>query len=148
MSAALDLDCYDDEDFSENASETSPEQERELLLFATGFFSELNYIVRGYMTDFFKNETFSQGGKIPYSLLLSNKNVSMVMNYDIIRSVDEAYHRLSDFDLSCGSPSDTAEDIKLVVGILDKLAQANIPQQLAGGMMLLYLDLVEGVDFG
>ena len=73
----LYADCYDfDDEASDGLLENSPEQERELLFFATSFLAELKYIVRRYMTDFFKNETFSQGGKIPVSLLLSNKNVS------------------------------------------------------------------------
>jgi len=40
---------------------------------------------------------------------------------------------------------EATSDIKLVTQILNFLARSGIPQQFAGGMMILYLEFVEGV---
>jgi hypothetical protein len=135
-----DDDCTDSADFS-------PEQEKQLVLFATSFFGELKYIAKKYINDFFAQESFHQGGKIPRALLNNNSNISMVINYNINTGVDQAYHCLKQHGFS-ESSSGITEDIMLVVNILNKLSAANVPQQFAGGMILLYLNLVEGVDIG
>jgi hypothetical protein len=145
--ASIDFcDCELEEDSLE-AADYNPDLERQLLLFATSFVGELKYIAKKYMVDFFAQQSFHQGGKIPYALLNDNSNLSMVINYDIIRGVDLAYHSLKTHDVS-QDYTDSQEDIRLVVDILNKLSAANIPQQFAGGMILLYLKFVEGVHIG
>lgn len=139
-----DTDFDDDTEFVE----LNPDVERELVSFATGFLGELKFIAKKYISGFFEREAFHQGGKIPNSLLLKDAHVSMVINYDIVKGVNSAYHYLAAHDLPPNSANDVAEDIKLVLAILDKLAEAGIPQQFAGGMVLLYLKLVEGVEIG
>jgi len=138
---------YDIEDETSDSQEYSPDLERQLLLFATGFLGELKYIAKKYMVDFFSTQSFHQGGRIPYALLNNSSNVSMIINYDIIRGVDLAYSLLGNH-LSTQDNKDPQEDIRLVVEILNKLSTANVPQQFAGGMILLYLKFVEGVEIG
>lgn len=146
MTSFCDLE-YDDCDEYDDFLDISQEQEKHLILFATSFFGEVRYIAKKYMNDFFAQESFHQGGKIPKMLLNNNSNVSMVINYDITRGVDQAYRHLKEHGLS-DSSSDAPEDIKLIVSILNKLSASNVPQQFAGGMILLYLKLVEGVEIG
>lgn len=135
-------DTFFDEDLDE--SEFNPDVEQEIALLAASYPSEVRHIARDYMISFFKNKSFSEGGRIPTSLLLSNHNIMSVINYDIINGVKEAYSLLGqeeDSQESCDFP----RDIKLVVHVLNELSEANIPQQFAGGMLLLYLKLVEGI---
>lgn len=140
--------CDTDFDDDIDLSELDPDVERELVSFATGFLGELKYIAKKYIIDFFEGETFHQGGKIPSSLLLKDTHVSMVINYDIVKGVNRAYQYLGAHDLPPSSANEVAEDIKLVLAILNKLCAASVPQQFAGGMVLLYLKLVEGVEIG
>ena len=126
----------------------SPEQEQELLLFASGFFGDLKYLAKQYILSFFKDKRLHSGGKIPTILLLSDSHISMVVNYDIIRSVKKAYSCLESHESSFCNLGEVTGDIRLVSGILNSLSASDIPQQFAGGMMLIYLKFVEGVEIG
>lgn len=139
-------ECYDD--FEEELSEYSQEQEKELLDFATGFFGDLRCLVSQYIQQFFKDKSFSGGGKIPNSILVTDRNISIVANYDIIKGVQRAYSNLKEHPLASESLGEVTGDIRLVSSILQELAKSSIPQQFAGGMMLLYLELVIGIDIG
>lgn len=72
------------------------------------------------------------------------------MNYDIIKGVDHAYVALKDLvsseeEARASLTGDATADIKLVTKTLNFLARSGVPQQFAGGMMVLYLEFVEGV---
>lgn len=135
------------------ASDYSPEQETELRGFARRFQGDAQTIVRGYIEQFFKGKMLHCGGKIPKSLLLSERRISLVLNYDIVRGVDRAYNCMEEFltvedkkiAQSCG---EVTNDIKLVAETLKLLSKSSVPQQFAGGMLLLYLEFVEGIDIG
>lgn len=136
-------DDYEDETF-----ESSQEQEKELLDFATGFFSDLTYLISQYIQCFFKDKSFCCGGKIPKNILTTDRNISIVANYDIINGVQRAYSSLKEHPSFQESLGEVTGDIRLVSSILQELAKSNIPQQFAGGMMLLYLELIVGIDIG
>jgi hypothetical protein len=134
-------------DFDE-ISEYSQEQEKELLYFATGFFGDLKCLIRQYIEHFFQDKTFYCGGKIPKNILITDRNISIVANYDIIKGVQRAYSSLKEDPISLECLGEVTGDIRMVSSILDNLAKSSVPQQFAGGMMLLYLELVVGVDIG
>jgi len=135
--------CLEDVDFDDDVEEleVSPDVEQKMLLLATCFLGEVRDIARNYMVSFFKRKNFSEGGRIPAPVLLSGTNVSMVINYDITESVDQAYKSLEGF-----SNNENFNDVEFVVSILNELSDSGIPQQFAGGMLLLYLKLVEGLE--
>lgn len=131
----------------------TPEQESQLRGFAKRFHGDVSGMVRGYMEQFFKDKMFHCGGRIPKSLLFTEHRISLVLNYDIVRGVERAYESLSGTVTAAEKElvklnGDVTSDIKLVNETLNLLARSCIPQQFAGGMMLLYLEFVEGVDIG
>jgi hypothetical protein len=138
-----DFDCFDDEyrDFSQ-------EQDKELLDFATNFFGDLKCLINQYLQQFFKDKDFHCGGKISKAILNTDRNISIVANYDIINGVQKAYSSLEKHPLSSESLGEVTGDIRLVSSILQELARSSVPQQFAGGMMLLYLELIMGIDIG
>lgn len=152
-----EFDLFDQPEASdyspEQEADYSPEQEAELRGFAKRFKGDAQTIVRGYIEKFFKGKMLHCGGKIPKSLLLSERRISLVLNYDIVRGVDRAYNCMEEFltvedkkiAQSCG---EVTNDIKLVTETLKLLSKSSVPQQFAGGMLLLYLEFVEGIDIG
>lgn len=126
----------------------SEEQEKELLSFAISFFGDLKCLIKKYIECFFQDKKFFCGGKIPKNILITDRNISMVANYDIIKSVKRAYVSLENHPISMKSLGEVTGDIRMVSSILSELAVASVPQQFAGGMMLLYLELIMGVDIG
>jgi len=140
----------------ESADEESADEESaniDLRGFAKRFHGDVRELVKKYMVQFFSNKMFHCGGKIPNSLLLAEWRISLVLNYNIVRGVERAYacleHLITQKDLEDAKLSgEVTDDIKLVNETLHLLARSYIPQQFAGGMMLLYLEFVEGIDIG
>lgn len=142
----IDDESYHD-DF-DDVVENSLENDDQLNRFAQNFHKDVQGLARFYLQQFFCDKTMYCGGKIPRSLL--EKRISMVINYDISKGVLQAYDAMSDLFKhevrkdSCESTS----DIKLVNETLSLLAKSGVPQQFAGGMLLLYLEFVEGIEIG
>ena len=120
--------------------------------FAREVISNIRVNAKQCIDTFFKNKMFHCGGKIPNRLLNCDCRISMVMNFDIGAGVDRAYNALektmSVEELErARNTGETTDDIRLVNESLYMLSQNGIPQQFAGGMLCLYLEFIEGVDF-
>lgn len=126
------------------------QEEEKLRAFAQTFHHNVRALAKFYMQQFFNDKTMYCGGKIPKVVLLIEKRISIVINYDISKGVLKAYEALSSV-IKNEIPKTTGEatsDIKLVNETLNLLAQSGVPQQFAGGMLLLYLEFVEGIEIG
>jgi len=102
-----------------------------------------------YIDRFFADKKLCSGGKIPKYMLHCPKRISMVMNYDIIKGVEHAYSVLKDMvspeeEAKAVLTGEATADIKLVTEILNFLSKSGVPQQFAGGILVLYLEFVEG----
>lgn len=124
---------------------------REMQQFTEGFADKVRELAVSYIDKFFADKKMCSGGKIPKYMLHCPKRISMVMNYDIIRGVDHAYRALQDMvspeeEDRASITGEATQDIKLVTETLGFLARSGIPQQFAGGMMIMYLEFIEGVN--
>lgn len=111
-------------------------------------FEVLKIIAKKYMVSFFSDKDSFLGGKIKDDVLLDENNLNMVLNYDIITSVNIAYSSLKEYDIADTFLGEVPGDVRLVNGILQILSSSKIPQQFAGGMMLIYLKLIKGIEIG
>lgn len=150
--AYLDED-ENDEDEDDSEAKVLPEQENSIRIFAQNFYEDVKVLAIQYVEYFFNDKKHHSGGKIPKSLLLAERRISMVMNYDIIQGVERAYKYLEKEMTAkeieeARQSGETTSDIKLVNSILGLLARSGVPQQFAGGMMCLYLEFIEGVNIG
>lgn len=101
-----------------------------------------------HMDRFFTNYSLHTGGKIPKAFLYNQRRMYMIMNYDIMRGVTHAYKQLEvEFGTSIKSVAEITQDIRLVLDVLSLLSRSGVPQEYAGGMLCVYLELVEGVAF-
>lgn len=133
--------------------EKTDEHQEELKTFAQNFHGNSNAAVKQAMQYFFADKTHHLGGKIPLSQIWEEQNISMVLNYDIMRGLDHAYAVLEPLlseeeKMESERTGEETRDVRLVYGTLKLLAQSGVAQQRAGGMLMLYLKFVEGVDIG
>lgn len=137
-----DLEETDDVEFRDESSD------KKIKKFAQNFHNDVQSLAKHYTYQFFSDKTMFCGGKIPKKVL--DKRISMVINYNISTGVLQAYDAMSELikDESFRNMSETSSDIKLVNETLNLLARSGVPQQFAGGMLLLYLEFVEGVEVG
>jgi hypothetical protein len=99
---------------------------------------------------FFADKMMHCGGRIPKKLLHDPTTISMVINTSIKKGVRLAYRLLEhtitvEEAMLAKKTGDSTKDIKLVNETLQLLASSRVPQQFAGGMLVMYIELVEGV---
>ena len=113
------------------------------------FIKELKNLASDYMSFYFYNRELYSGGPISTQLLKSPEYISAVLNTLMIDGTDGAWGVL-------GSP--TKQEIKKVergmgifqntehiISILRQCAEAEVPKCFAPGILLMHLELCEGV---
>lgn len=155
-----DYDC-DYEDFDDNEENEIPEE-----IQAINLLNDLNIesiddfkndsigLATYYIKIFFKDKFIHELTSPDYNLLDENK-ILTVVNTSIIMSVQKSYKVLENYinitqeDINKAKKNgDVTEDIKLINETLKSLYKAGVPQQFAGGMMILYLEFCKGINFG
>lgn len=107
----------------------------------------IHKFVKECIDKFFEDKSMHCGGKIPKYMVTNEKKVSMVLSTSLIDSVDIAYEcmrNISEEDTKMNG--DVAPDIKMVAESIFVISKAGVPQQFVGGMMLMYLKFVKGIQ--
>ena len=135
---------YSDSDFQAVENEN-----KEVSDFCHTFLKDAQSVAKGYIEVFFKDKEHYHGGKIKKEYLYSEKNLSRVLNTDVSSGILEAYSKIKnhpdiviDEDENAGIITD---DVRLSMSIFDQCSKRGIPKQFAGGILLMYLDLCEGI---
>ena len=104
-------------------------------------------MARQYMEVFFADKEFYCGGSIPQKILYSPSYITQVLNTDISHGVKQAYKILDDHDgiSSVEEDEKISEDIRLILAVLKQCEDLRVPKVFAGGIMLVYLEVCEGV---
>lgn len=154
-------DDYDDYEYEDHDNPDSLEEAQAIdILLDIGietvsdFKKDAEDLAKYYMHVFFHNKTSKNG--FNFKDFVENPNsLSTVINTSIIFGVQKAYKALNNYitvtqeDLNKAKKNgDVTQEIKLVNETLKSLHKAGVPQQFAGGMMILYLEFCEGVIFG
>lgn len=99
---------------------------------------------RNHVDKFFAGRMFHCGGNIPRRMLHCPFRLDGVVNESICTAVDRAYACMGGRRRSKSGETDW--DIRMVNETLKILSKSGIPQPFAGGMLLMYLEFVEGID--
>jgi len=153
MTAAKPLwteDDYENEDEMTTVRVAEPVEE--VKIEAKDVYREAEIAAKRHIDSFFADKQMHCGGAIPKRLLHDPKRVRRVVNYNISKGIRRCYHFLKNTiteeeKLAAKKTGDSTRDIKLVNETLNLLARSCVPQQFAGGILCMYLEFVEGVDF-
>lgn len=151
----LEKSYFHHDDFDENTDEESYKNNTKVhykIFDQCDFY--LNHVenfAKQQILKFFSDKELHCGGKIPHSLLENSKRVNLVINLDLDSSIKLFYEfseqSISDEDLAKSKRTgEVSWDIIAVNDALRILSQSGVPQQFAGGMLLIYLELVKGHD--
>lgn len=142
----VNVDDYVDDYFVESEYEEVQEE------YASLFLSDVRQLSREYIQRFFKDKEMYCGGVVPMNMLLTDNNISLVLNTNIEDGVRLAYKSISHSSDAVDSEIDlhleditVSSDVKLVMSILKKCSKSGVPKELAAGMLLLYLEFCEGI---
>lgn len=157
----------DEEDDEEEEEEEAGDSEEPNCSFVTGVriaepidteiksedvFRDATELAKRYIDEFFVDKMMHCGGSIPKRFLHDPKRVKCVVNYSLSKGVTRCYaalkHTVTDAEkAACRKTGDSTRDIKLVNETLNLMARSCVPQEFAGGILMMYLEFVEGVEF-
>jgi hypothetical protein len=128
--------------------ESTPDDTGELEAFYGEFFADAQELARNYIEDFFSDKEMYCGGKVSIDVLHSPSYITMILNTDVCNGVSAAYAMLAACDeIDCDAELGmVATDVRLVVSVLQQCSDRGIPKQFASGMLLIYLELCEGLE--
>lgn len=95
-----------------------------------------------YIRNYFRDK------KIPSEVdIISPKYVDLCVNTNMCEGADKAYRILSESGKFSDSSAEhsISEDIRFVISILSDMKK-HVPQELSAGMLLMHLELVEGLS--
>jgi hypothetical protein len=114
------------------------------------FLWDLTCYAKNCIDKFFAGKEMYGGGPVPARLLCSPRYVSMVINTDVMTGVPCAYKAMKRAEHPLvqqrSQLTSVPKDVKLVISILNHCKQLEIPKQFACGLMLMYLEICEGVQ--
>lgn len=139
--------------------EKIPNDQRKFLdRFAETFQENSQELAIQVINRFFEDKMFFIGGKIPKNLLFDKKAISMVLNFDVSHGVELAHESLPKkcrppkYDSSSKKSYEPKDDVDFttmfILDLLKLIEKSGVPQQFVGGIMCLYILLVEGHDIG
>lgn len=99
------------------------------------------------MDAFFVDKKYWAGGGVPVSKLFSEKSIITVMQTTVNDALDVAHECL---ECQCPQSYDTKESdwqVKLCYSVLGECSRRFVPKCFAGGILLVYLALCQGVDY-
>lgn len=114
---------------------------------AKHFKKDIKKIAKYYIKKFFKNKKDINGRKLKIEDLYSKEKIEKLININILESTKIIYPILGREDrYTCkDEKEDVTKDIKLVNETLKKIYKFKIPQQFAGGILLVYLEVCKGI---
>jgi hypothetical protein len=114
---------------------------------AKHFKKDIKKIAKYYIKRFFKNKKNITGNKINIKELYSKEKIEKLININILESTKIIYPILEKDKKYCSKnkKEDVTNDIKLVNEALKKIYKFKIPQQFAGGILLVYLEVCKGI---
>lgn len=95
-----------------------------------------------YIRDYFRDKKISSDVDI-----ISPKYIDLCVNTSMCEGADRAYKILSESGKfsECSSDHSISEDIRFVIQILSQMKK-HVPQELSAGVLLMHLELVEGLS--
>lgn len=115
-------------------------------IYPEGFVEDAKKLARQYIGVYFEGKQMYCGGPIPKKVLDSPKYSTLVVNTDIIDGVEKTYNLIECEEPDAENGSITKE-MQFVIAMLQECAKLKIPKCFAGGLLLMHLQLCEGIDF-
>jgi len=109
---------------------------------------EIDGLSKQAISNYFLNEEMYTGDLIEKSLIHLPYYVLLVRNTSVSEGVMKAYKMIED----CGfkdsisiNKSSMPEDVKFVLNLIKKI-QREVSQEFVGGILLMHLELIEGIE--
>lgn len=114
--------------------------------FYANFLKDVKNLAVTTIEEYFSKRRTSVGGPIPKSFLHNPDYITMILNTDICDGADRAYEALAQSENFEESGTGViSDDIRLVVRLIHQI-EREVPRAFVAGILLMHLELVEGVE--
>jgi hypothetical protein len=128
-------------------------------------------LAKKYIKQFFEGEQHHSGGPIPDCILLTERNIQMVIDlnicdgvqraYDLLESSSQPIPKIPEVEINLEKdipPEDIPDDepdfddslfpsdVQLVVGLIHRCKNKGIPQPFVAGLFCIYLEVCCGIE--
>ncbi len=120
------------------------------------FISDVESIIRRYITKFFAKKKMFYGGPIPRNLLLKQRYIDMVLTTSVdqaVKSIYAAWHTAALGTVSLKELQHVKRSgkipsgVKAVISVFKECARAGIPKPISGGIAVMFFEFCEGFKF-
>lgn len=114
----------------------------------TSQLEEIDALAKQAISSYFLKQEMYDGNLIKKSLIHLPYYISLVRNTSVSEGVVTAYKMIEDCNFRDSvslNRSALAEDVKFVLGIIKKI-EKKVPQEFVGGILLMHLELFEGLE--
>ena len=135
MTQVLDFDCeIEDFDYLESQNDIN------------SFFSEISPIIKKCINNYFFEKNLYDGSKIDKEILELPYYTELLLNTNMLDGVSKAYKMIDEYDfLEENSTDSISPEIRYMIKLIEKV-QKYVPQEFVGGMILMHLELIEGME--
>jgi hypothetical protein len=135
-----DSQAYDEYESSEDGGYSGEEVINEEFL--AECWPQIERLVKEQISQYFKEKELHCGGPLSDFVLHSDHYINQVSNTDLATCVEKAYKTLAAF----GHEAGIKDDIGLVLSILAECSESGILKCFAGGILLMHIELLEGLE--
>jgi len=129
----------------QNEEESFEDYSEEFVTYAVDIYQDFDKLAENFIYAFFCDKSMFCGGPIPKKLLFSRQYITLVLNLKIAKGIQRAHEMIEIHNKTAENPITDIQAMELVRDTLDLFAHSGVPKQLAGGILLMYLELVEGI---
>ena len=116
--------------------------------FLSSFTGDLGQFVSECIFNFFCNKEMHYGGPIPPKMMLTDNYIKLVASSNTCNDIDRAYALLAKTGINTEAENENlvSDDVRLILQVLDQCVAARVPKCFRGGIILMYLELCEGIE--
>lgn len=108
---------------------------------------EARALARDWIIEFFAGKQMHCGGDIPLQVLLTDHNIDLLLKTNMSSATVIVYAAM---EVSNGAPyaikmGGISDDVKWILTFIKHCANQSVPNCFVGGLMLIYLELCDGV---
>lgn len=115
--------------------------------FISSFYKEIEPIIKKCINNYFADKKLHDGRKISKTILDLPHYLDMVIKTTVSDGVNKAYEIMEDnnFQFSNQNNLIVEDEIKYMVKLIENISKW-VPQEFVGGMILMHIELVEGME--
>ena len=101
-------------------------------------------LARHCIRQFFKNKVDEHGFEIDIEELLTDRNISLVLNLSVCDGMPLIYTALKQKETHNKRKSKVSEDVELVLKLLNECSKMSLPKPCAAGLIVIYTEVCKG----